>query len=292
MSVARSMTKRKRFNSVRRNLTRNWPAYVTILALVTATAAWIFYSETRQLEAVGSYISGIVAAVTLLWLAVGQRNQLAELSMQREELALQRIAAQQQAQELHNSARIAIMTQVQSLIDDALKVVEESEVVNSEADLTTAYMKAIENFKEIEESKDPKRVIAAFNEWLKVESTCKRYLNCIATAMRLHQEFNSSSNPLPKVKESYEIVFVYSSWFRDAPFISNHLGIATLLSQLVMVLEPGAKRAHLAAIVAHVKVIEVNIMKDGALDELRTEILEYSNTLPAICEPWPISTKS
>lgn len=290
MNEAPQSVEPSRLKSVRVHLIRNWAGYTTIAVLVAAILAWLFYSEPNELEAVGGYISGIVAAVTLLWLAVGQKSQLVELSMQREELALQRIAAQQQARELHNSARIAIMTQVQSLVDDALNVVAESEVVSSEAELTTIYMRGIEYFEPIEKSKDPERVITASTEWMKIESTCKRFLNCIATAMRLHQEFNHPSNPIPKGKEAHEVVYVYSPWFKDAPFISDHIGIASMLAQTVMLLEPGAKRVHFAAMVAHAKVIGPKFLKDGALEEMRAEILERTESLPAICDPWPIQT--
>lgn len=191
-----------------RLLTGNWPSIATVVALVAAAVAWMALSAGSSLEAMGSYISGVVSAITLLWLAIGQKNQLAELSLQRQELALQRAAAQQQALELHNAARIAAMTQIQSLVDDAVELVRVSGLVKSETELLSLYLSGIKYWKDLEESKDPSHVIAISNEWIKIEGVCKRYLNTIAAAMRLYQEFNNPNYKIPTDKDSDEVVYI------------------------------------------------------------------------------------
>src|SRR5690606_19550315 len=124
----------------------------TFIVAAVGLGLWMSSDDLERLSAMGGYVSGIVAAVTLFWLAVGQKNQLDELAMQREELSLQRLAAEQQARELHNAARIGIMTQVQALIDDAQDLVRESTLdVQAEAQLATLYMGGMIYWKDINE---------------------------------------------------------------------------------------------------------------------------------------------
>lgn len=270
-----------------RFLTGNWPSIATIITLAAAVTAWVALSSNSSLEAMGSYISGVVSAITLLWLAIGQKHQLTELALQRQELALQRAAAQQQALELHDAARIAAMTQIQSLVDDAVEIVRASGLVDSETQLLQLYMSGIEYWKDIEESSNPTRVISASNEWIKREGICKRYLNSIAAAMKLHQEINNPEHKIPTDKESEEVVYVYQPWVKNAPFISDQIGVAAVLAQFVMMLKPGSKRAMLATMVAHAKSLKPGIFIEGKLNEMRDEELARAGNLPKICDPWP-----
>jgi hypothetical protein len=143
------------------------------------------------------------------------------------------------------------------------------------------------HWKDIDESRSADVVISSYQKWMEIEVLCKRYLACLATAMKLYQEFNQPTHPLPNDKSAGQIVYIYQEWVKNAPFLSGSLGSAALLAHFVLMSEPGSKRMMLASMVAHARKLEKSLFKDGALEEMRAEVSAHSGTLPAICTPWP-----
>lgn len=265
-----------------------WLLLCSVALVALAIVVWILNPEPLQLEQAGSYISGIVSAITLLWLAAGLRIQSQELSLQRQELRLQRIAAEQQAQELHKAAKIGSLTQIQSLLDDADRLIEETDLpINSDTQFMTLIMTHIELWKVIDESKSAEEVTQAYGKWLSVEALCRNYLRFISAALKLYVQYNHPNAQFDFSKSDQEFVYIYSSWGNNAPFLSHRMGCAAMLAQNMFMIEPGMKRMRLASFVAHAKMAGKNIFKEGALEEMRAEVFEHNVSLPAICNPWP-----
>ncbi|MEQ7873854.1 hypothetical protein ABDK56_07590 [Sphingomonas sp. ASV193] len=265
---------------------KHWLVIGTTLVLFFASAIWYRNGE-NDAASIATFISGFATALAFLWLAAGFRLQTEELSLQRQELQLQRIAAQQQATELLNASKLSSLGQVHTLIRDAEEVVRMSPLDISVTDLPGIYMSAIEYWTATEKSKDPKTVINNYNEWLKREVVCKNYIKNIASAMKIYIEHHCRSLVIQEREKDEEFVYIHESWVRKAPYISQHIGVASLLGNFMFMLSPGVERALLAFSVANAKLIGMDMFKEGALESMRDKVLERSESLPAICDPWP-----
>lgn len=266
----------------------HWPWVLTLLVLGFAIYSWNTSDNITELNALGGFLSGVVAAITLIWLALGQHYQLKELALQREELTFQRRATEQQAKELSNASRIAALSQVQAQIQQARAVLNEEGVpIGSEGDLLAYFVTAMDSWSIVENSVDPREVTNAYKESLKVESVCKRYISYISEGLRIYVEYYYPDNPIPREKSPVETVIKYSTWGENAPHISASIGPARALSEMVILVEPQFERMRLASFVAHTMLIESQIMKEGALEDLRDKVLLNSDSLPAICSIYP-----
>jgi hypothetical protein len=265
-----------------------WLFVGTVLILIAAVLIWRSARSPTDATQLAEYVSGFASAITLVWLAAGLKIQAAELSLQRQELRLQRIASQQQAREIANSAKLSSLGQIRSLLDEAERVVRESPLgLSNITEIPSAFLQGMEHWSEVEKNPNPQAVIAAYQRWLPIESVARNYVRHIAAAMRLYIEYHHPDQNLPSDKEAEDFVYIYSSWVYQAPFLSHHIGPAALLAQEIFILKPGLDRMRLAWLVASAKSIGKNMMKEGSLEELRDNVLKRSETLPAVCTPWP-----
>ena len=273
-----------------------WPYLVPIIATICLIAigyvGWEYSTSADEASQWATYVSTIVSAVALIWFVAGFRLQTTELLLQRQELELQRVAAQQQAVELNNAAKLGSLEQIRSLLEDAEKAIKDSAVgISSNTQIQQNLFKKMTLWKEIDESRVPERVSDLYSEWLPYEAAAKNYVRYVATALKIYITYHFPSEKIDPKIESEEFLVVYSPWGNNAPFLSHHIGVATILANLLWLMSPGLDRMRLAWMVASAKIFERSMFVEGALEELRDKVLKTNADLPKICDPWPILTK-
>lgn len=208
--------------------------------------------------------------------------------MQREELQLQRVAAQQQALELNNAAKLGSLEQIRALLEDAEKAVRDSKVgVSSNLEIQNVLLREIKIFNLIDSSTDPNRISELYTGWLPYEALAKNYLRYVSSALNIYIIYHLPDANVDSNAEPAEFIIANSSWGNNAPFLSHHIGVATALAHFLSMLGPAMERMRLAWMVAAVKSFDQDMFARGALDSLRDKVLQYSNDLPNICTPWP-----
>jgi hypothetical protein len=273
-------------------LRRYWILIVSGAVLTCAVAVWLTRTPSDAAQ-FATYISGFATAITLIWLVAGFRIQADELSLQREELRLQRLAAEQQARELTNSAKLSSLGQIRGLLEDAEAAVLASPLgLKNTTEIQGAYFNKMEHWTDVEHDRDPKAVVESYQKWLPAELVARNYIRYVAAAMRIYIEYHHPGVKLDPKEEPECFVYVYQSWVFNAPFLSHHIGVAAMLAQFLWLMKPGLDRMRLAWLVASAKSLGQNMLKDGALEELRDKVLEHSTELAAICTPWPFEAKS
>jgi hypothetical protein len=265
----------------------HWLGIATGMIAATAMLAFFLSSRTEDAVALSNYVAGAASVIALLWLVAGYRLQGAELALQREELKLQRIALEQQAQELSSAAKMSSLGQIQALLEKAEESVRANEFeISKPHELTTLWMGGMEHLKPLLESKDPQVVQSAFYDWTAIDVAVRLYLGYVVTAMKMYIQYNTT-HIVDETKDAEMFAYIYQSWVAKAPFLSNHAGVAATLGQMIFMLQPGAKAAYLAGMTASAMLLGKNLFREGALEEMRDELLASGRSLPAICEPWP-----
>jgi hypothetical protein len=105
--------------------------------------------------------------------------------------------------------------------------------------------------------------------------------------MRVYFEYHHPDVKVDPKDEPERFIYVYQSWVQNTPYLSHHIGVAAMLAQFLWMMKPGLDRYRLAWLVASAKQLGKNMMKEGALEELRDEVLKHGEDLPAVCKPWP-----
>jgi hypothetical protein len=267
---------------------RHWLALLTMVLLGGASILWSTSSATETATDFATYVAGVTSAIALIWLVAGFRLQAAELSLQRQELHLQRLAAEQQAKELSNSARLGSLSQIRSLLEDAEKAVRDAPLgLKSATEIQITYLNGMKYWTAVENDPNPQAVTESYQQWIPIEAVAKNYIRYIAAAMQLYIEHHYPNVNFDRKEDPELFVYKYQSWVYNAPFIAPHIGAAALLSQFIWMMQPGLERMRLAWLVASAKTLGKNMMKEGALEEMRDKILQRNDGLPAVCSPWP-----
>lgn len=269
-------------------LKANWLPIASVVVIAIAARVWVASVQTQTATNFATYVTGVTSAIALIWLVAGFRLQAAELGLQRQELRLQRLAAEQQAQEMANSARLGSLSQIRSLLDDAEKAVRAAPLgLKSSMEIQPLYLSGMEYWSPVENDPSPNSVLAAYQEWLPIEGVARNYIRYIAAAMQLYIDHHHPDVNYDRKSDPELFVYTYQSWVYNAPFLSHHIGVAALLSHFMWLMKPGLDRMRLAWLVASAKTLGKGMLKKGALEEMRDKILERSDGLPAVCTPWP-----
>lgn len=258
--------------------------------VIAGLGALAYFESSNSAEAAnfGNFVAGIASALALIWLVAGYRLQFHELINQRRELELQRIALEQQAKELSNSAKLSSLGQIKSLLESAETAIVSSPLgVSGITQIYPKFMGGMEHWKVILESEDATEVMAAYRIWLPIEVLTRNYVRYVSSAMRLYLEFHFPDANVDYSLNPEDFTYINQSWVYNAPFLSHHIGPAGVLAQHLMMMKPGLERLQLAWLVASAKVLGKNFFKDEALEQLREKVLKHSGSLPAVCTPWP-----
>jgi hypothetical protein len=264
--------------------TISWEWLLTIWIVCGAVFLLVTASSLERSAQIGEFISGFSAALAFLWLIVGLRSQAADLKMQRQELALQRVALEKQAKELKNSSKFASLSQIEAVLDRAATKIRESPTgAKDPQDITSVWITGMAKWKMILESRDAALVSSLYEDWIKVEVLAKSYLASISVALKIFMEHHLERS-FDSTLSDEEFVYIYSSWMNKAPYLSEHLGPAYMIANLVFLSQPGLKALRVGGMYAIGKATGVLVFKEGALEKMREELVRDNISIPEIAK--------
>jgi len=133
------------------------------------------------------------------------------------------------------------------------------------------------------ESSSPDIVNREYQEWIKIEGVTRQYLACISQALKMYLDYNTNVKYDPTTKDE-EFYCIYSVWGNKVPFLSEHSGPAYIIAQELFLLAPGLESMKVAGMYAIFKSAGFNCFKEGALDELKAELLSKGYPIPTIAK--------
>ena len=252
-----------------------WHWFLTSLIVVIAVIVFLKSPDLHHAAEFGEFLAGFSSALAFLWLIIGLRFQAADL-------ALQRQALEKQAKELKNSAKFASLAQIEAIVDRTQMRIRENELgIKDASEITNLWLASMQHWKEMLESKDADAVQTRYVNWLKVEGLARGYLSGIATALKLYME-HYIEMPFDQKLSDEDFVFIYSAWMNRAPFLAEHAGIALMVADFVMKFVPGLEAIKVAGLFSMAKLFGKDMFKEGALDQLRNELIQKNIAVPAI----------
>jgi hypothetical protein len=260
-----------------------WLTAATIALLLSGAIAFPLLG-LDELSKLGDFLGGFAAAVAFLWLVASVRFQSRELSLQREELQLQRIALQRQAEELRNSTKFSSIIQIKELLETATNTVLSSDLgIRNIAELSTAWINGMEEWKTLLESRDAHAVCESYMKWNKVEIVMKRYLSNISFALKIYLEHNTSIQ-FDTNQTDEDFVFLHHQQMNKAPFLSEHAGTAFSIAHFMVHVRPGIQAVQLAGMTASTIVVGKEVFNQDGLRALKEELVKRGTPLPAIVQ--------
>jgi hypothetical protein len=260
-----------------------WLGAATVALLLPGVIAFPLLGWD-ELSKLGDFLGGFAAAVAFLWLVASVRFQSRELAMQRDELQLQRLALERQAEELRNGSKFSSLAQIKDLLERATEVVASSDLqIKGPSELYAVWVREMSQWKIIFESRNHDTVLESYYKWLKVEGVVRNYLSNVSLALKIYLEFHTQAKP-DLSKSDEELIYIYSSYMLKAPFLSSHAGTANMLANFLVMYEPGLKAVQLGGMTAAEKAFGTGMFKEEGLQQLKDELLRRNTTLPAIVD--------
>lgn len=254
-----------------------WHIWLTVIILVWSLIFIARYHSSFSAGDWGSFLSGVSSSLAFIWLIKG-------MYIQSENLRLQRIALENQAKELSNSAKFSSFSQIENIVSRACQVIVESELnITKPTEINTLFIKGMIHWKDIMESSSPDIVNREYQEWIKVEGLARRYLAYITQALKTYLDFNTDVKYDPTIKDE-EFYFIYSVWGNKIPYLSEHSSAASIIAQELYMLTPGLESIKVAGMYALSKIAGYNYFKDGALEELKAGLVSKGYPIPTIAK--------
>jgi hypothetical protein len=261
----------------------HWFWFVTTIVLLLAAVVFVSSKSLEQASQVGEFISGFAATLAFLWLIASFQLQAREIASQREELKLQRTALEGQAAELRSASKFSALSQIADIMQKARDRIASSSLVKDESELLTLFMGGMSNWKIIFESKNAQLVEHHYKEWLKIEGLVRGYISAIAMAIRIYLEYFVQQE-FDRSKSDEDFVYIYQAWMNKVPYLSEHSANAFMLANFLVMYEPGLKAIQLAGLAATTIASGTNFFKEGALERMKSELVERGVSVPGIAE--------
>lgn len=275
---------RERLTTFVRSIARLWLPVVTAAVLLLALAVLAFSENLEQAAYLATFISGFAAALAFLWLIASFLMQSSEIALQREELRLQRLALELQAKELRNASKFSSLSQISEILNRGKDQISLSGLrAKSPSDLMPALTSGLVHWKSILESTNAQQVFDASAEWMKVEVVVRGYIAAIAMGLNSYLEYFLEKE-FDKTQSDEEFVYINHVWMNNAPYLSEHSGVAYMISNMMVIFQPGLKAIQVAWLVSAKSVLGKDLLKEGALEKLKQELEEKGFPLPAIAK--------
>lgn len=260
----------------------SWEWCATLAVISLSVSLFLRITELSRLAEIGEFISGFASILAFMWLVIGLRSQASDLRLQREELALQRIAMERLAAESTNATKINSLTQIETLLERAVKKFQrEFPEWGQPKDVLDSWMLGMKNWKSILESTNAEQVSSLFSEWIKIDGAARFYLASIAIAMKLFMEHHLRIEFDQSVSDE---VLVSSNWeaCNSAPIIAEHIGVAQAIAKLFQQNSNATRSIQYAGVVALAKIAGYDLNEDGKFAELHRDLINRGAVVPAI----------
>ena len=199
----------------------------------TAVAAAMYHLDNARLSSYGSILAAAGSVLAVIWFT-------GSLWYQSQQLREQRTYFLAEFKHLREEGRRNALMLAREILHAAeAKALSLNSQLTSLSDLPTNYI-GFGEFKDILESHDPVTVQAAIQSWLKKEGPAMTLMKGLKSAAEVYF-LAVGKEDVDYSKEPEEFVFVYGSQLWSLPFFEAYQATATMLSEFMVTLEPGAK---------------------------------------------------
>ena len=268
------------------NLRTNWPWVLTVAILAAGVAAYALIPEPVNRGVFGDFVSGFVGALAFVWLIAAHLQQGTELRLQREELALQRAALNQQKEEfkgIHKSATLDQVYRVLEQFDASVRGNSALKIAGAN-DLGSAFVGTMPLWKTIIDSDKPQAVFEAYSKWLPIHGLCVEFLERVVSAIELYDEAVGKSHLPGGPTTASRIYSAGAEALTAIPYVRHYAVGAYMVSTNLVLMEPGINRLLLAGLEATDKLTPGAIKADGLAD-LRKKVAAHDAALAAAKRP-------
>jgi hypothetical protein len=244
-----------------------------------AAAAAMYHLDNARLSSYGSILSAAGGVLAVIWFT-------GSLWYQSQQLKEQRTHFLSEFRHLReDSRRNALMLAREILNTAEAKALSLNSEINSLSDLPTSYLSfaSAKEFKDILESDDPVVVQTAIQGWLKKEGPALTLMRGLKSAAEVYF-LAIGKEDADYSKEPEEFVSEYGSDLWSLPFFEAFQFTATMLSKLMIRLEPGRKAVLIASEGVMARTVPVEILKMNTIRENIRKHVEKGYPLPKIAE--------
>lgn len=256
----------------------NFRIPIGLTILIILFGIFIFeYLPLNYCEAIGTVVGGIGSIVAVIWFYTSLQLQRKQL----EEQGRQFMSEFQQIRE--DSHRNALILSKDILNETEKRIFGQNPELKSITDLSALYIQQLQELKPILEEVDPSLVQQHIQNWLKIEGPSVILMKGIKSAAEIYFRV-SDLNVIDFSKDPEEFVFVYGPHLWKEPFFDSYEGVATMLSNFMIMLTPGRKSVMLASMVVMSMLSPKGFMKDDKIQEEIESHKKKGYPLPKIVE--------
>ncbi len=234
------------------------------------------YSASANIGDLGSLLGASSGIIAVIWFYRGLRLQ----SLQIEE---QRIQFSKQHHIQYQDSLLSFLLSASERIERNHKEVIQALNLSNSAELSATYLNSLHFYKEALESTDPNVVMAEIQEWMKIEGPCVKFMSSIKDVIVLYKKrlgIEDDNND----RDVADYVYINSIHLLQQPFMSSYQAPVKMLSEQMMLLNPGRKAMFLASTVALVMLATEGLMKKDKVIEDIKKAKSEGRPIPKICE--------
>jgi hypothetical protein len=166
---------------------KGWLIGGSVIFAGISAAAWARIGSPDTATAVGTYAGAVISGLAFLWLVAGFWVQAEELKLQRDELALQRRAVEQQGRDTRELARLGALEQVASMFSGFNASIPGRGINQCDTihDVPRQLVPRMALFRTILTAPDASARYHAYLDWSTMEGLAVQLMGCAATAIRL-----------------------------------------------------------------------------------------------------------
>ena len=249
---------------------------LTSILIFLIPFAIYFFSASHDIGALGSLIGAFSAIIAVIWFYRGLRLQ----SLQIEE---QRIQFSKQHHLQYQDSLLTFLQKASERIEDSHQELIKSLSLSDSTQLTATYLNSLSYYKEALESTDPNVVMSQVREWMKIEGPCVKFMSSVKDIITLHKKRLGLEDDTENIDVA-DYVFINSGHLFEQPFMSAYQVAVKMLSEQMMLLNPGRKAMLLASITAAALLAPEGIVEKEKIIEDIEKTKSENKPIPKICE--------
>lgn len=237
---------------------------ITIAIVLFGVSVLVYFSETKA-SSIGSVVGAFGSILAFVWFFAALKSQSEQLDNQKEQFLAE-------FQTLREGARRDAMMFARDVLKDAEgKALKQNSELNAITDIFSSYMGPpfLMSLKAILESDDPYEVLEQFKVWMKIEGPSVIMMRGIKNAAEIYFRAIGLKD-IDYSKEPEEFVFIYSPHIEKLPYFDTYTGSLCLLTNFMLMMQPGRKAALLAWQVASAKTYPKFMKEEKIREEIET----------------------
>ncbi len=251
---------------------------LTVATIIIVAIDGLIQGELKAKE-LSETLGGAGTAIALLWIIGGYFQQRAELALQREELRLQRLAHQQQADESQRAYKLSLKQELARMLKDACNNLTSGGGKLTDLSQMATVVMPSSDWKIANESLNPTEVMQASSNYLKDAGRVAIFLHTFAAAAEMY--FDANSIAYTKNADPAEFIYIHSCWLTDTYPFREYIGSVSIAVEILVLVQPAIKALTFAFLAAGIGMTSVKMVKlDVAMPDYL--YLKERDCLPAL----------